>query len=258
MEAIRELRIQDIEICMLTGDGERTASSVAGSLGIMRFVADAMPDDKEDFIHKLQLQGKTVAMVGDGVNDAQALSCADVSIAMGKGTDTLMDTAMITLRTSDLLLLPKVFRLSRQTVSLMYRNLFWAFIYNIIGIPIAAGVLYPLCGFLLNPMIAGAAMAMSSVCVVTNSLRLKRVRLQHEETEISKFYAKMKKEYKVEGMMCDHCRAHVEKALNNIKGVNAIVTLDPPVAVIEYSGDVIPLEELQAALAGEGYKISEM
>ena len=172
MEAIRELRIQDIEICMLTGDGERTASSVAGSLGIMRFVADAMPDDKEDFIHKLQLQGKTVAMVGDGVNDAQALSCADVSIAMGKGTDTLMDTAMITLRTSDLLLLPKVFRLSRQTVSLMYRNLFWAFIYNTVGIFVAAGVLYPVYDILLSPALAGAAMALSCVSVALSSLRL--------------------------------------------------------------------------------------
>ena len=162
MEAIRELRTQDIEICMLTGDGERTASSVA----------DAMPDDKEDFIHKLQLQGKTVAMVGDGVNDAQALSCADVSIAMGKGTDTLMDTAMITLRTSDLLLLPKVFRLSHQTVGLMYRNLFWAFIYNTVGIFVAAGVLYPVYDILLSPALAGAAMALSCVSVALSSLRL--------------------------------------------------------------------------------------
>ena len=169
-----------------------------------------------------------------------------------------MDVAKMTIISSDLAKIPEALCLSRLTVRTIRQNLFWAFIYNIIGVPIAAGILYPINGFLLNPMIAGAAMAMSSVCVVTNSLRLKRVRLQHEETEISKFYAKMKKEYKVEGMMCDHCRAHVEKALNNIKGVNAIVTLDPPVAVIEYSGDVIPLEELQAALAGEGYKISEM
>ena len=177
MEAIRELRIQDIEICMLTGDGERTASSVAGSLCIMSFVEDAMPDDKEDFIHKLQLQGKTVAMGGDGVNDAQALSCADVSIAMGKPTDTLMDTAMITLRTSDVLMLPKVFWWSRQIVSLMFRILFWAFIYNAVGIPFAAGVFYTAFGWLLNPLIAAAAMSCSSVSVVTNALRLRFIKL---------------------------------------------------------------------------------
>lgn len=171
MEAIRELRIQDIEICMLTGDGERTASSVVSSLGIMRLWLMPCPTTKR-ISSMSQLQGKTVAMVGDGVNDAQALSCADVSIAMGKGTDTLMDTAMITLRTSDLLLLPKVFRLSRQTVSLMYRNLFWAFIYNTVGIFVATGVLYPVYDILLSPALAGAAMALSCVSVALSSLRL--------------------------------------------------------------------------------------
>ena len=173
MEAVRELRTQDIEICMLTGDGERTASSVAGSLGIMRFVADAMPDDKEDFIHKLQLQGKTVAMVGDGVNDVQALACADVSIVMGKGADMLADAAMVTLKTSDLLLLPKVFRLSHQTVSLMCRNLFWAFIYNTVGIFVAAGVLYPVYDILLSPVLAGAAMLLSCISVVLSNLGMR-------------------------------------------------------------------------------------
>ncbi len=173
MEAVRELRAQDIEICMLTGDGERTASSVAGSLGIMHFVADAMPDDKEDFIHKLQLQGKTVAMVGDGVNDVRALACADVSIVMGKGADTLVNAAMITLKTSDLLLLPKVFRLSHQTVSLMCRNLFWAFIYNTVTVFVAAGVLYPVYDILLNPMLAGAAMLLSCMSVVLSNLSMR-------------------------------------------------------------------------------------
>ena len=173
MEAVRELRAQDIEICMLTGDGERTASSVAGSLSIMRFVADAMPDDKEDFIHKLQLQGKTVAMVGDGVNDVRALACADVSIVMGKGADTLVNAAMITLKTSDLLLLPKVFRLSHQTVSLMCRNLFWAFIYNTVAVFVAAGVLYPVYDILLSPMLAGAAMLLSCMSVVLSNLSMR-------------------------------------------------------------------------------------
>ena len=173
-EAVKELRQQGIDICMLTGDGQRTALAVAGKLGIDRFVADALPDDKQEFIRELQLQGKTVAMVGDGINDSQALALADVSIAMGKGTDIAMDVAMVTLMTSDLLLLPKAFNLSRQTLKLIHQNLFWAFIYNLIGIPIAAGILYPLYGILLNPMLASAAMAFSSVSVVLNSLSLGR------------------------------------------------------------------------------------
>lgn len=174
VEAVKELKRQGIDICMLTGDGQRTALAVAGKLGIDRFVADALPDDKEEFVRELQLQGKTVAMVGDGINDSQALALADVSIAMGKGTDIAMDVAMVTLMTSDLLLLPQAFELSRQTVKLIRQNLFWAFIYNLIGIPIAAGVLYPINGLLLNPMLASAAMAFSSVSVVLNSLSLAR------------------------------------------------------------------------------------
>ena len=173
-EAVKELRRQGIDICMLTGDGQRTALAVSGKLGIDRFVADALPDDKEEFVRELQMQGKTVAMVGDGINDSQALALADVSIAMGKGTDIAMDVAMVTLMTSDLLLLPRAFELSKQTVKLIHQNLFWAFIYNLIGIPIAAGILFPLNGLLLNPMLASAAMAFSSVSVVLNSLSLGR------------------------------------------------------------------------------------
>lgn len=173
-EAVRELKRLGIGICMLTGDGQRTALAVSSRLGIERFVADALPDDKAEFVRELQLQGKKVAMVGDGINDSQALALADVSIAMGKGTDIAMDVAMVTLMTSDLLLLPKAFELSKQTVRLIHQNLFWAFIYNLIGIPIAAGVLFPLNGLLLNPMLASAAMAFSSVSVVLNSLSLGR------------------------------------------------------------------------------------
>lgn len=165
-EAIKMLRNLGIRVCMLTGDGEATASSVASELGIGHYKAEALPSDKQDFVKELQNEGSVVAMVGDGINDSQALARADVSIAMGKGTDIAMDVAMITLMTSDLQLLSKAFKLSRQTVKLIHQNLFWAFIYNLIGIPIAAGLLFPLNGLLLNPMIASAAMAFSSVSVM--------------------------------------------------------------------------------------------
>lgn len=172
-EAVKELKKQGIEVHLLTGDGVRTAERVAATLDIGYYKAEVMPNDKEEYIISLQQQGKKVAMVGDGINDSQALARADVSIAMGKGTDIAMDVAMVTLITSDLLLLPDAIRLSKQTVRLIYQNLFWAFIYNVIGIPLAAGVLFPINGLLLNPMLASAAMAFSSVSVVLNSLRLK-------------------------------------------------------------------------------------
>lgn len=173
IEAVRELERMGIEVHMLTGDGRKTAAAVAAELGIKRFEAEVMPDDKEQYIRILQSQGRRVAMVGDGINDSQALARADVSVAMGRGTDIAMDVAMVTLMTSDLMLLPKAVTLSRRTVRLIRQNLFWAFIYNLIGIPLAAGVLYPAYGILLNPMLASAAMAFSSVSVVLNSLRLK-------------------------------------------------------------------------------------
>ena len=172
-QAIRLLEERGIEVHMLTGDGNKTAQTIAEILGISHIKSEVMPADKEAYIQELQQKGKTVAMVGDGINDSQALARADVSIAMGKGTDIAMDVAMVTLMTSDLLLLPKAIRLSQKTVRLIYQNLFWAFIYNIIGIPIAAGILFPVNGLLLNPMWASAAMAFSSVSVVLNSLRLK-------------------------------------------------------------------------------------
>ena len=173
VEAVRELERMGIEVHMLTGDGRKTAVAVAGELGLKRFEAEVMPNDKEQYIKVLQSQGHRVAMVGDGINDSQALARADVSVAMGRGTDIAMDVAMVTLMTSDLMLLPKAVTLSRRTVRLIRQNLFWAFIYNLIGIPLAAGVLYPAYGILLNPMLASAAMAFSSVSVVLNSLRLK-------------------------------------------------------------------------------------
>lgn len=171
-QAVKQLKESGKYIVLLTGDGRLTAQNVAGEIDANRFISDALPADKENVIKELQAEGRVVAMVGDGINDSQALARADVSVAMGKGTDIAMDVAMVTLMTSDLLLLPKAFKLSHKTVRLIRQNLFWAFIYNLIGIPVAAGILFPLYGILLNPMIASAAMACSSVSVVLNSLSL--------------------------------------------------------------------------------------
>jgi len=171
--AIEELQKNGIEVFMLTGDNETTAKAIAGSVGIQHYKAGVLPEQKADFVKKLQAEGKIVAMVGDGINDSTALAQADVSIAMGKGSDIAIDVAKMTIISSDLKKIPEAIRLSKLTVATINQNLFWAFIYNLIGIPIAAGLLYPINGFLLNPMIAGAAMALSSVSVVSNSLRLK-------------------------------------------------------------------------------------
>jgi P-type Cu2+ transporter len=175
--AIQSLQRKGIEIYMLTGDNQQTAKAVASQIGLTEYRAEVLPSDKAAFVKHLQDQGKVVAMVGDGINDSQALAQADISIAMGKGSDIAMDVAKITLITSDLQSIPRALTLSTKTVRGIKQNLFWAFIYNLIGIPLAAGVLYPVNGFLLDPMIAGAAMALSSVSVVGNSLRLKAARL---------------------------------------------------------------------------------
>ncbi|MGN6569668.1 MAG: heavy metal translocating P-type ATPase [Flavipsychrobacter sp.] len=171
--AVAELKNAGIDVYMLTGDNEATAQAIANEVGIAHYKASVLPADKAGFIKELQQQGKVVAMVGDGINDSNALALADVSIAMGKGSDIAMDVAKMTIISSDLSRIPQAIRLSKYTVATIRQNLFWAFIYNVIGIPIAAGILYPINGFLLNPMIAGLAMALSSVSVVSNSLRLK-------------------------------------------------------------------------------------
>ncbi len=176
-EAIREMQGNGMEVYMMTGDNKMTAEAVSQQVGIKSYEAEVLPSEKADFVKRLQESGKVVAMVGDGINDSQALAQADVSIAMGKGSDIAMDVAKMTLITSDLNAIPKALKLSHKTVIGIRQNLFWAFIYNIIGIPIAAGLLYPINGFLLDPMIAGAAMAFSSVSVVLNSLRLKMIKL---------------------------------------------------------------------------------
>ena len=254
IRAVDELRATGIEVHMLTGDNEATAREIARKAGIAHYQASVLPQDKAAFISRLQAEGRKVAMVGDGINDSAALAQADLSIAMGGGSDIAMDVAKMTIISSDLTKIPEALRLSRLTVRTIRQNLFWAFIYNIVGVPIAAGILYPINGFLLNPMIAGAAMAFSSVSVVSNSLLLKRKKI-HEGTENKTVDPStetiMKKEFKVEGMMCNHCRMHVEKALNSMEGVHATVTLNPPVAIVEFSDGEKTLEELQKAVTEE-------
>ncbi|MEO5995780.1 MAG: copper-translocating P-type ATPase [Chitinophagaceae bacterium] len=177
VEAVKQLQALGIDVYMLTGDNQATANAIAKQVGIKHFKAEVLPAHKADFVKELQQQGKVVAMVGDGINDSNALAEADVSIAMGKGSDIAMDVAKMTIILSDLSKIPQAIKLSKFTVAAIRQNLFWAFIYNLIGIPIAAGILYPINGFLLNPMIAGAAMALSSISVVSNSLRLKTKKL---------------------------------------------------------------------------------
>lgn len=277
-EAVATLQQMGVEVVMLTGDNSQTAASIARQAGIRRFQAEVLPDQKAEWVKKFQSEGKKVAMAGDGINDSAALAQADLGIAMGQGSDIAMSVAPMTLMSSDLLRIADAIRLSADTVRTIRQNLFWAFIYNLISVPVAAGILYPVNGFLLNPMIAGAIMAMSSVSVVTNSLRLKKKKSlvpagvptvtdtcetdeQEAETPQSAAAGSVRKEYQVTGMMCHHCQGRVEKALNSVEGVHATVTLDPPVAVLEYENGqpVLNIEELQKILtekAGD-YEISE-
>ena len=268
-QAIEEFHRQGIDVWMLTGDQPEAAREVAKQAGIAYFQAGVLPQEKAMFIQELQAKGKKVAMVGDGINDSAALAQADLSIAMGQGTDIAMDTAMVTILSSDLVKISETIRLSQLTVRTIRQNLFWAFFYNLIGVPIAAGVLYPINGFLLNPMIGGAAMAFSSVSVVTNSLRLRKKSIGHvilnkvknlnTSAEETLQALSITRQYQVGGMMCKHCVGRVERALNSIEGVKAEVTLNPPIANVEYDGEPLPIEELQKILrekAGD-YQISE-
>lgn len=265
-QAINTLKERGIEVYMLTGDSRKTAAVLAQKAGIPHFRAEVLPAQKADFIKELQQQGKHVAMVGDGINDSAALAQADLSIAMGKGSDIAIDVAKMTIISSDLRKIADAIHLSTLTVRTIRENLFWAFIYNLIGIPVAAGILYPVCGFLLNPMIAGAAMAMSSVSVITNSLRLRKKKLSTDSIAASEPETSGEPEsastsistYTIEGMMCDHCRARVEKVLNGIEDVTASVTLNPPVATLTFKTKVLSREELQKIIdekAGD-YRLS--
>ena len=254
-EAVAALQARGIGVWMLTGDQEASAAAVAREAGIERYRAGVLPGGKAAFVEELQRAGHVVAMAGDGINDSAALARANLGIAMGSGSDIAIEAARMTVLSPDLRKIPEAIRLSRLTVRTVRENLFWAFIYNLIGVPVAAGLFYPLWGFQLDPMIAGAAMAMSSVSVVANSLRLKRRKIGQPQKRHT-----MEKRFRVEGMMCDHCRAHVEKALNSVAGVSASVTLSPPVAAVVFAGDTVPVETLQRAvdeLAGD-YRLTEL
>lgn len=265
--AIEHLQQRGLKVYMLTGDQERSAAAMARRVGLTHYKAGVLPDEKADFIHTLRQEGHVVAMVGDGINDSAALAEADLGIAMGQGSDIAMDVAKMTIISSDLTKIAEAIELSKLTVRTIRQNLFWAFVYNLIGVPVAAGLLYPINGFLLNPMIAGAAMALSSVSVVTNSLRLRARKLSIPTVHVDATTAQqhmtnqqtpttMIKEYQVEGMSCNHCRKHVEEALNGIEGVKAQVSLEPALATVEFSGGELSLAELQAAVSAAGdYKI---
>lgn len=233
-QAIQQLKEMNLSIYMLTGDNAITAKAIGDTLGI-EVIAEVLPQDKEKHIRDLQEQGHQVIMVGDGINDAPALMRADVGIAMTSGTDIAMDSADLVLMKNDLQDVVASIELSHAVIKNIKENLFWAFFYNVIGIPIAAGLFYPFFGWLLDPMFGAAAMSLSSVFVVSNALRLRF--FKPKQIEMKKEKLKMKKMI-IEGMMCAHCQAHVEKALNGIDGVHAIVDLKNNCANIELSKDV--------------------
>ena len=257
--AVRGFRELGIDVVMLTGDNRRTAEAVGRELGVTRVIAEVLPQDKEKVVADLQAQGKRVAMIGDGINDAPALARADVGMAIGAGTDVAIESADVVLMKSDLLDAVTAVRLSKKVIRNIKENLFWAFIYNIIGIPLAAGVWFPITGWQLSPMFGAAAMSLSSVCVVSNALRLKFFRPLHpeapaEQIEIQKGTSTMTKTMTINGMMCAHCQAHVEKALNAIDGVTAAVDLAAKTATVTLSKDVAD-EVLKNAVTEAGYEV---
>ena len=279
--AIAALRRSGREVVLLTGDDRRTAEAIARQVGVERVIAQVLPQDKARCVEELQKDGKLVAMVGDGVNDAPALVTADVGLAIGAGTDVAIESADVVLMHSSLMDIVDAAALSRATLRNIRQNLFWAFFYNAIGIPVAAGVLYPALQLTLDPMLAAAAMSLSSVCVVSNALRLRgwkaaptdshvsldksahltdndTVHTDHTNTAASAAQQEeptMQKTLTIEGMMCAHCAAHVEKALNALPGVTAVVDLAAKTAVV--TGDAGD-EALKKAVADAGYQVTDI
>ncbi len=264
-EAIRQLRNMGIRVVMLTGDNERTAKAIGKQAGVDEVIAGVLPEGKESVIRKLKKRGK-VTMVGDGINDAPALTRADMGIAIGAGTDIAIDAADVVLMKSSLMDVPAAIRLSRATLKNIHENLFWAFFYNIIGIPLAAGVWIPVFGWTLNPMFGAAAMSLSSFCVVTNALRLNLFQMYNagKDKKIKQTNQKvqedetMTKTMKINGMMCGHCEAAVKKALEAVEGVeSAQVSHEEGTAIVTLQSDVAD-EVLKKAVEDKDYEVTEI
>ena len=262
-QAVKELQNMGIHVVMLTGDNERTAKAIGRQAGVDEVIAGVLPDGKESVIRALKKKGK-VAMVGDGINDAPALTRADMGIAIGAGTDIAIDAADVVLMKSRLSDVPAAIRLSRATLRNIHENLFWAFFYNVIGIPLAAGVWFPMFGLTLNPMFGAAAMSLSSFCVVTNALRLNWFRM-HDAAKDKKIKpadivkkkeeTEMKKTMKIEGMMCGHCEATVKKALEALPQVDeATVSHEAGTAEVSLNGDISD-EVLKKTVEDKDYKV---
>ena len=257
-EAIKQLQNMGIHVVMLTGDNEITAKAIGEKAGVDEVIAGVLPEGKEAVIRKLKAKGK-VAMVGDGINDAPALTRADIGIAIGAGTDVAIDAADIVLMKSRLTDVAAAIRLSRATLRNIHQNLFWAFFYNVIGIPLAAGLWYPIFGWELNPMFGAAAMSLSSFCVVTNALRLnlfpmyradKDKKIKRKEEKI------MEKTMNLEGMMCPHCSGRVQTALEGMEGVaSAVVSHETGTAVVTLAGEVAD-DVLKKTVEDAGYKVT--
>ena len=270
-EAVRQLKNMGIRVVMLTGDNEQTANAIGKQAGVDEVIAGVLPDGKEAVIRKLKKQGR-VAMVGDGINDAPALTRADMGIAIGAGSDVAIDAADVVLMKSRLIDVPAAVRLSRATLTNIHESLFWAFFYNVIGIPLAAGLWYPLLGWKLNPMFGAAAMSLSSFCVVTNALRLNLCRVydpKHDRKATSDRKNKtdkpneseeksMTKTMNIEGMMCGHCEARVKKALEALDAVSeAAVSHESGTAVVTLSSDISD-EKLKETVEAEDYKVTSI
>ena len=275
-QAIQELKNMGIHVVMLTGDNERTAQAIGKQAGVDEVIAGVLPDGKEEVIRKLKAKGK-VTMVGDGINDAPALTRADIGMAIGAGTDIAIDAADVVLMKSRLLDVPAAIRLSRATLKNIHENLFWAFFYNVIGIPLAAGLWYPIFGWKLNPMFGAAAMSLSSFCVVSNALRLNLFAMydarkdkkhknhkkqtvtdtdQNKEVKEEKEINEMKKTMEIKGMMCGHCEARVKKTLEAIEGVTeAVVSHESGTAIVTMSSEVAD-DVLKSAVEAQDYEVT--